>query len=43
MGWAVLHSLSSIVNMFAQVVTGEADMEEAIKIAADELKAVYEA
>jgi multiple sugar transport system substrate-binding protein len=33
----------SLVNMFARVVTGEADIEEAIKIAEDELKAVYEA
>ena len=33
----------SLVNMFARVVTGEADVEEAIKIAEDELKAVYEA
>jgi multiple sugar transport system substrate-binding protein len=31
----------SLVNMFARVVTGEADIEEAIKIAEDELKAVY--
>jgi hypothetical protein len=29
--------------MFARVVTGEADIEEAIKIAEDELKSVYEA
>ncbi len=50
-GWPALPSRQaaeaygnqSLVNMFARVVTGEADIEEAIKIAEDELKAVYEA
>jgi multiple sugar transport system substrate-binding protein len=33
----------TIVNMFARVITGDATIEEAMKQAEDELKAVYEA
>lgn len=40
---AEAYANQTLVNMFARVVTGEAEIEEAVKIAEDELKAVYEA
>ena len=40
---AEAYANQTLVNMFARVVTGEADIEEAVKVAEDELKAVYEA
>ena len=39
---AEAYANQTLVNMFARVVTGDADIEEAVKIAEDELKAVYE-
>ncbi|RMF02776.1 MAG: extracellular solute-binding protein [Chloroflexi bacterium] len=39
---AEAYANQSLVNMFARVVTGEADIEEAVKVAEDELKSVYE-
>ncbi len=40
---AEAYANQTLVNMFARVVTGTASIEESIKVAEDELKAVYEA
>jgi multiple sugar transport system substrate-binding protein len=40
---AKVYQNRSIVNMFARVIVGEASIDEAMKTAEDELKAVYEA